>query len=184
MATNFGPRKSSIANFPIQIDIADFRINADLIKVSTFRLARQFGDMTWPLRQSVKIVIGPSMMTNIDVGGRPPWPPLQGDTVFKKSEKYADLMNPFQALVATGKLYETLESGHFWRITRDSADMELLDTVVPYAKYHQQGTRNVPQRQFAVLQQKDIEHIIVIFDAWIRTMTSAKDFWPYNHREL
>lgn len=183
MANNFGPVKPSIANFPIKIDLTDFRINADLIKASTFRFARQLGDMNWPLRQSVKLVIIPSMMANFMVGGRPTWEGLAEETILWKIKNFP-AQNAFIPLWRTGNLHEKVEGGYYWRFTRESADMEMLDSVVSYAKFHQRGTRHMPARPFAVLQQKDIERIVVIFDSWIMKMTSMKDFWPYKHKEF
>lgn len=177
----FGPIKSSIANFPIQIDLAEFRINADLIKASTFRFARQLGDMTVPLKEAAHIATR-AMTTNIDVGGRPPWPMLATSTIIKKT--YEAPFYVVKPLMRTGYMYDTIYGEKYWRITKDKADMEQLDTVVPYAKYHQLGTKNMPARPFAVLPEKYIEMIVVSFDSWIRRMTGMRDFWPYNHKEL
>jgi len=177
----FGPVRSTIPNFPIQVDLRDFRMNADLIKVSTFRMARQLGDMTVPLKEAA-LIASRSMSTSIDVGGRPPWPFLTVETIVRKSYEAPEYIT--KPLLRSGYLYDTLYAGKYWRISRDKADMEPLDTVVPYAKFHQKGTRNMPARPFAVLQQRDIEMIVVSFDSWINRITSARDFWPYNHREL
>lgn len=184
MATsNFGSTKSGIANFPFEIDVRPFRMNADLIKASTFRLAAQFGDMRVPLKTSVDKVIIPSMDKNFMVQGRPTWPPLDTETFVTKFRTPSEY-NAALSLIRTGKMYETITAGFYWRIGRDKADMELLDKAVPYAKYHQSGTKKMPQRQFALLQQQDIERIVVIFDSWIRFITSQRDFWPYNHKEF
>ncbi len=179
----FGPKRSTIANFPIQIDLSGFRINADLIKASTFRMARQFGNMRWPLEQSVDLVITPSMKKNFLVCGRPPWEPLANVTANYKIKEFPSTM-AFFPLIRTDRLVSNIINKNFWRITGDKADMEALDNHVPYAKYHQRGTRTVPQRQFAVLQQEDVEDIVVIFDSWIRSMTGKPDFWPYKHKEF
>lgn len=175
----------NVRGFPIEIDIKPFLINADLLKVSTFRLARQLGDMRWPLTQSVKLVVIPSMETNIAMSGRPPFRPLELDTVIKK---FVAGVQPFYVGIPligiNERLLDAVENFNIWRITRDSADMDAMDRIVPYAKYHQQGTKHVPQRQFALLHEKDIERILVIFDSWIRKTTSVKDFWPYQHKEF
>ena len=174
-----------IPNFPIEIDIKPFLLNADLIRTSTFRMARQFGDMTVPLTQSVRIVIIPSITVNFDMQGRPPWKPLPLDTMYKKLAAGVDPTIVHMPLLGlTERLYVGSQLPQIWRITRDSADMEALDRIVPYAKYHQQGTSHVPRRQFALLQERDIEHILVIFDTWMRRITSQKDFWPYDHKEF
>jgi len=177
----FGPTRSTIANFPFQIDIRGFLINADLIKASTYRMAMQFGNMRWPLEQSVDLVIIPSMVKNFLVSGRPSWKPLTHDTIAFKFEQFPS-MYALKPLFRTGNLVSAVKRGTYWRITGYSADMEALDNHFPYAKYHQAGTRTVPQRQFAVLQQEDIEAITVVFDSWIRKVTNKKDFWPYDFK--
>lgn len=184
MATsNFGSTSGHVANFPIEIDIRGFRTNADLIRESTFRLARQLGDMRIPLTTSVNKVIIPSMDKNFMVQGRPTWPPVDTETLVRKFRTPSEY-NAALTLIRTGKMYETITAGHYWRITRETADMEQLDNVVKYAKFHQSGTKKMPQRQFALLQQQDVERIVVIFDSWIRFITSQKDFWPYDHKEF
>lgn len=182
MATfNRTPKISKHGLFPFQIDIKQFMGDVDLLSLATFRLARQLGDMTEPLTLSVKAVIQRTISKNFQVGGRPTWPGLSLKRLNFKLDISASLFRP---LIYSGALYQWSTSFTVWRITRDSADMEALDRIVPYGKYHQTGTRTMPQRQFAVLQLQDIEGIVVIFDAWIRANFGKTDFWPYDHRGL
>jgi phage gpG-like protein len=181
--SNFSRSRSGISNFPIEIDVRGFRLNADLIKASTFRLARQLGDMRVPLKTAVTKVIIPSMDKNFMVQGRPRWPPVDTETLYRKFLTPSEY-NAALTLIKTGRMYETIAAGFYWKIDRDKADMEQLDRVIPYAKFHQSGTRKMPQRQFALLQQQDIERIVVIFDSWISVMTSQRDFWPYPTNEF
>lgn len=163
-----------IDRFPIEIDVRPFKVNADLLRVSTFRLARQFGDMTIPLIRSIKKVVIPSMIRNYMLQGRPSWQPLAESTIERRMSKGFP-----RILLDTEKLARISTSWPIWRINRTEANMEALDAVVPYAKYHQSGTANMPARPFALLQLKDVENIIIIFDDWIREVTGARDFWPY-----
>lgn len=163
--------------FPIEIDIRPFRINADLLKISTFRLARQLGNTTNPMVRSIKKVVIPSMIRNYMLQGRPRWQPLAEATL----DRRANEPGYPRILLRTETMARISTSWPIWRITPGGsrADMELLDNVVPYAKYHQGGTKTVPARPFALLQLQDIEAIVVIYDDWIREVTGARDFWPY-----
>lgn len=167
-----GPKLDS---FPIEIDIRPFMINSDLIRTSSFRLARQFGNMSIPLIRSIKKVVIPSMIRNYMLQGRPTWQPLAESTIERRTRS-GDYP---RILIDTEKLARISTSWPIWRIDGVKADMEALDAVVPYAKYHQSGTTNMPARPFALLQLKDIENIVIIFDDWIREITGAHDFWPY-----
>ncbi len=176
----FGPAKHPVANFPIQIDLKPFMIGTNLIKASTFRLAMQLGNMYEPLKICVEKIITPSMGKNFMSQGRPSWEALS----MGRLEQKLATGNPYWwwPLVDMGILDGTVFVGHYWRITNTQADMEQLDTVVRYAKYHQRGTRKMPARPFAVLQQEDIHRIEIVFDAWIGRMTGQKDFWPYYYK--
>lgn len=165
---------TNISGFPIEIDIRPFMLNADLLRSSTFRLARQLGDTTVPLTTSIRKVVIPSMIRNYMLQGRPSWQPLAESTLERRMSKGFP-----RILIDTEKLARISTSWPIWKIDRNEANMEALDGVVPYAKYHQSGTANMPARPFALLQLKDIENIVIIFDDWIRKITGARDFWSY-----
>lgn len=166
-----------MAFLPIEIDIRPFTANAAILRTSTFKLAAQLGDMTVPLTFSIKNVVIPSMIRNFAKAGRPPWPPLAESTIAYRLSKEGRLPRP---LIRTELLARMATSFPIWRITRDSADMEALDGVVPYAKYHQNGTRYIPARPFALLQPQDIEAIVRIFDIWIMQNLNNPQFWPFS----
>lgn len=183
MATNFfGPNFRSVKGFPIQIDARPFMRDADLLSKSTFVMAARLGDMTEPLTLSVRKVIIPSMEYNFFAQGRPKWAELSPE--WKEYKLSLPISMNYLTLLFTHKLVTTVMGKVYWRITKTSADMEALDGRVPYAKYHQSGTRTMPQRQFAILQLQDIENIAVIFDDWIRRTIYSRDFWPYTHKEF
>ena len=163
-----------ITGFPIEIDIRPFKVNSDLIKASSFRLARQLGDTGTPLIRSIRKVVIPSMIRNYMLQGRPSWQPLADSTLERRSSKGFP-----RILIDTEKLARISTSWPIWKINRTEANMESLDLVVPYAKYHQSGTKDMPARPFALLQLRDIENIVIIFDDWIKDVTGVHDFWPY-----
>jgi len=171
-----GPR---ISSFPLEIDVRAFQLNANLLRDSVFRMARQFGDMTAPLTDSVRKVVTPSIIRNIASGGRPKWQPLS------QSRIEARLRGPnpsLRILVDTEALALAAASRVIWRISPTQADMEALDNLVPYAKFHQTGTFKMPARPFALLQSNEVDQIVEIFDKWIESMTNKRDFWPYFDR--
>lgn len=163
-----------IQNFPIEIDIRPFKVNSDLLRASTFRLARQLGNMNDPLVRSIKKVVIPSMIRNYMLQGRPSWQPHAESTLERRIPKGFPRL-----LLDTERMARISTSWPIWKVTPTEANMEFLDTVVPYAKYHQTGTKNMPARPFALLQLKDVENIVIIFDDWIREVTGARDTWPY-----
>lgn len=163
-----------VNDFPIEIDVRPFKVNSDLVRASAFRLARQFGDMSSPLITSIKKVVIPSMIRNYMLQGRPSWQPLAESTIERRSSKGFP-----RILIDTEKMARISTSWPIWKVDGNSANMEALDAVVPYARYHQSGTKNMPARPFALLQLKDVENIVIIFDDWIRRITGARDFWPY-----
>lgn len=168
----------AIQNFPIEIDIRPFTANAALLQTSTFRLAKQLGDMTEPLRLSVREVVIPSIIRNFAKGGRPPWTPLSEATLLNRA-KEARTPRP---LLKTELLARNATAFAIWRVTRETADMEALDRVVPYARFHQNGTRLMPARPFALLQPQDIENIVLVFETWIRLTTAQRVNWPFPGR--
>lgn len=164
-----------VNRFPIEIDIRPFKVNSDLLHASTFALARKLGDMNNPLVRSIKKVVIPSMLRNYFMQGRPSWQPLAESTIERRTAKGGFV----RMLIDTEKMAKMSTSWPIWKINRTEANMEALDSIVPYARYHQSGTSKMPARPFALLQLTDVEEIVIIFDNWIKEMTGARDFWPY-----
>lgn len=167
--------------FPIKIDIREFERDVDLLSRNVFLMARRLGDMSEPLRKSVKDVIIPTIEYAFYSNGYGKWAPLNKEwKAYKLSVSQANYLT----LMFTHELRKKATGNMIWRITKTQADMELLDTRIPYAKYHQTGTRRMPKREFAVLQLQDVKNIVVIFDDWLRKQMYSKDFWPYMHTEF
>lgn len=146
------------AGFPtITFDPKFFR-DIGALQAAIDLLGRQFDDFKEPLETSVELVILPSIRTNFEVGGRPKWRPL--------SEPYRTHRLPGPILVQTGALFAAATAMANWTVTRDSAEMTGVDSAA-YAGYHQSGTREMPARPFALLQDEDVENIIRIFEIWI-----------------
>ncbi len=85
---------------------------------------------------------------NFKQGGRPSWQPLsRRRLVWKLRNGYSHL-----PLTMTGDLRRSITS----RVTRNRL---FVGTSIPYAKYHQFGTRHIPKRTFLLFQDVDIERL-------------------------
>lgn len=114
-----------------------------------------------PLEEAVQRVMAPSLGRNFDVGGRPTWAPLSSVTLAIKAKKgYSG-----GTLKATGALASGASSPALWRITSDTASLDNLPT--DYAGFHQSGTRKMPQREWAVIQDEDADAVEELFDKWL-----------------
>jgi phage gpG-like protein len=170
-----------VKGWPFDINIREFTRDVDLLNKNIFLLARRLGDMTEPLTKSVKDVIIPTIGYSFFSNGYGTWAPLNQEwKTYKLSVSQANYLT----LQFTQKLYKQATRNSIWRISKTQADMSALDVRVPYAKYHQTGTRTMPKREFAALQTKDVNNIVVIFDDWLRKQMYSKDFWPYMHKEF
>ena len=125
-----------------------------------------------PLKRSIQEVVGPSMHENFAVGGRPPWEPLHERTVDDKAAGGY----PEDILVRSGDLAQVAGQLNLWTI--DGPGGEARSTGLPervhYGIFHQSGTRFMPQREWAVIQEEDIDRIVEVFDEWLgERLTSA-----------
>lgn len=109
-----------------------------------------------PLTKSVRTVIIPSIRTNFAAQGRPAWAPLAPATVLDRGAS-----GPI--LDRKGRLLKVATQFNIWSYTKDSATITGLDSRVKYAKYHQSGTRKMPQRAFVLFQDEDEAAIERIF---------------------
>lgn len=109
-----------------------------------------------PLTKSVREVIIPSIRRNFASEGRPAWRPLAASTVLDRGAS-GPILN------RTGRLLKVATQFNIWSYTRDSATITGIDGRVKYAKYHQGGTRKMPQRAFVLIQDEDEEEIEQIF---------------------
>lgn len=157
--------------FPIMIPIRDLRTQLSAVSNDVFRMAAELGNMKEPLTQSVYRVIIPSIAMNFVLGGRPKWKNLTADTIrIRGSAK--------PILIDERLLHKAAVSKTIWKISDTEANMDRIDQRVPYAKYHQDGTVNMPQRQFAILQDKDVDNIVEIFRQWLDNVAVDQGNWP------
>lgn len=105
-------------------------------------------DLNPPLKKSVNIMFR-SIDSNFRQSGRPiPWKPLALSTIKQKFKQRYSIM----PLIRTGQLRRSI-TGFV-----DKNKMR-MGTSVPYAPYHQFGTRRIPKRTFLVFQDKDVQQI-------------------------
>lgn len=64
---------------------------------------------------------------------------------------------PHPLLIKTGRMLDAATGGpgHHKRAQRKGLEMGIKPDKVPYAKYHQYGTRRIPQRQYFYLHSTD-----------------------------
>lgn len=132
-------------------DIGAIQAAIDLLGV-------KFHDFSEPLAASLELVILPSIRKNFDVGGRPPWQQL--------SEPYRTYRLPRPILIQSGALLQATQAIGNWRVDFNSIELTGIDSV-PYAAYHQGGTRRMPARPFVMFQSEDVEDIVRIFEIWV-----------------
>lgn len=127
-----------------------------------------------PLKRSIQQVVAPSIQENFDVGGRPQWEPLADKTL----EDKARLGYPPDTLVRTGKLRRVAGQLNAWTLTSDDATMTQLSGV-DYGEFHQDGTRFMPAREFAIIQDpEDVDAIHRVFEEWLVERFVAKGLVP------
>ena len=124
------------------------------------KLDISFRDFTEPLKASLNEVIIPSIATNFAVEGRPPWQQLAEYTI-----EIRGVAHPI--LNESGNLLSAATNAENWMVTRDDVSMVGIDNEVPYAKYHQNGTINMPAREFINYQPEDLDNIEKLFGKWV-----------------
>lgn len=138
-----------------EILVSDF--NAAAVEIRSFRE---------PLKRAIQGVVAPSLRRNFAVGGRPPWTPLDENTI---AQKGFDTI-----LVETGKLEQKAGQLNIWFIDGgylsegNEAEAHISDlSGVEYGELHETGTRHMPARPWAILQPDDINDIEATFEAYI-----------------
>lgn len=120
--------------------------------------------MREPLKRSIQKIIAPSFAENFAAQGRPEgWQELSSATLLNK----ARYNYPDQILVRTGLLKKTIQQLNIWTISRTEATIQALPDKVAYGSLLQSGTRNMPARPFAVLQDSDLDKIQEVFADWM-----------------
>src|SRR5215213_8636879 len=107
------------------------------LRIATRDLDRFAGDIRSfrePLQRSIRQVLAPSFRKNFDVGGRPPWEPLQ-----EKSLERRKRAGTTQMLVDTGALRRTAGQLNIWSVSTNDARLDGLPASVGYGTAHQFG---------------------------------------------
>jgi phage gpG-like protein len=86
------------------------------------------------------------------------WVPLAPSTVAEKARRGLDP----RILRATGKLFGSLTSGDPGHVERMGPREFVYGTTVPYAKFHQRGTRRMPRRPPLELRDQDRRELVRI----------------------
>lgn len=133
----------------------------------TALLASQFaswggsiGEFQEPLRAAIDNVAAPAIATNFDVGGRPPWAPLQPQTIERR-------MSSGPVLIDTGLLRSIATSPSIWTVQGDRAFIPAgaLGGAI-YGVFHQTGTSRMVQRPWALLTATETAQIEEMFGGW------------------
>lgn len=113
-----------------------------------------------PFERSIRQVMAPSFQKNFDVGGRPPWAPLEAPTVDIRG-------SATPILVRSGALKAAAGQMNIWTIDGPGGEayiaMEQLPRHVFYGIFHQEGTRVMTDRPWAVIQEEDADAIAEVF---------------------
>lgn len=126
-----------------------------------FRTAALISDFS-PVLRRIAVVVARSVETNFDVGGRPPWQPLQASTVADKVRQ--GFTAPYAILVRSGDLFASATDESSYIIGRQEL---IAKPDVHYWIYHQTGTAKMPQRVIMNLQRADQRAIGRLFDEFI-----------------
>lgn len=138
----------------ISLDFGDF----DAAAGDMDGLAGAVDNLRGGLEAIVREVAIPAMATNFEVGGRPPWEPLSDATI--------DIRGSADPLVRTGRLFSGSQALSNWNITDSEATMEGV-AGADYGAYHQDGTRRMVARPWAVLAPEDEDKAEEVMVEWI-----------------
>lgn len=127
-------------------------------------LASESRDRTQPNRQLATQLTG-WVLRNFQSGGSqqtPPWAPLKSSTAKEKARKgYSST-----PLVRTGHYRQSFRP--FW--TNDTAG---TGSEVPYSKYHETGTKHLPQRAALPSEQVALGYATQVYERWAANLTRS-----------
>lgn len=101
--------------------------------------------------------------SQFETEGHGKWAPLS-----PKYAKWKEANYPGRGLlILTEDLIESVTGGR-GGVVRKTRDTLEFSTNVPYWRFHQEGTRKMPQRKVLDLQAGDEQKIADVFEAWVR----------------
>jgi phage gpG-like protein len=117
------------------------------------------------LTAAVDQVMRPSIATNFEVGGRPPWEPLADATIERKGDD-TPLIDSGQGAASAGARAR-------WKIDRDQAAYQgdSFPERTWYMRLQQGGDADwdvtFPGRPWAVIQPEDVDRMRAVFGRWL-----------------
>lgn len=148
----------------------DFKPNLPTVQKRYKDLGVQIKSFREPLKRAVQQVVIPSIRKNFDSSGRPSWAPYS-DVTISFHQALGEAV-PNKLLVKSGSLRRTMGYLNIWSITQDNASLQDLPDSVWYGKIHQSGNANTPARPFIMLQPRDEDDIVEVFDKWLEERIS------------
>jgi len=131
---------------------------AQEVQVLLNSVKQRMATLSTPLKAS-RLLMLRSIDNNFKSSGRPiTWKPLALSTLrWKMKHGYSS-----KPLIRKGLLIKSI-------VGKIQGDNKLImGTVVPYAKYHQFGTRSIPKRPFLLFQDQDIQNINSLITGYIK----------------
>ncbi len=169
-------RKVDAGWVTLEVDPPMESIRDDLREIN-----RDLSNMRTPLREAVRQVVIPSIDTNFQVGGRPPWTPLSEQTIERRTRQGTGT----KILVETGKLRQAATQFSRWEIGQESAVIANWPANVKTRAAVAEGgasrsgrtrTVDVPPRPFLLIQDQDAVMIEAVFLAWMERRARGKWF--------
>lgn len=169
-----------------QLTYLEFEPTIGITAARLNKLAGELNDFKDILQECIREVIIPSIRTNFQSGGRPPWPPLSENTV--EFRAMFDMDPGKGLLIRSGALMSTMGQATLWTVTRDFAILKDLPDSVWYGKVHQagyggqtsrpglRGAAPIPARPFVMFQPEDEDEIMERFIKWLGE--KVDEAWP------
>jgi phage gpG-like protein len=184
----------------------DFIPSVGIVAASYFAFAGKAKMYREPLTRAVKDVMIPSIQKNFDSEGRPAWASLDADTIFRKSEEFADMRILHRTRGAGALSYAATRQAR-WKITSTWAAFTNLPPSKWYGIVHQTGGSRsattsggsleeriargiaegpgasfhdwiLPARPFVMFQTEDGPAIEAVFDVWLHEMAAETGWRP------
>jgi phage gpG-like protein len=121
-----------------------------------------------PLRQAIEQVVIPSMLRNFDNEQGPdgPWAALNEATQVIRSREGSG----HTILMRTLNLYGGVQASlPLWDIDDEAAVFDSSE-VTEYGSFHMTGTRHMPARPWAWIDEEGADEIVEVFGDWLDVM--------------
>jgi phage gpG-like protein len=146
----------------------DFIPTLGIIVAGLAETAQSLEDVESLLEDAVDQVMIPSIHENFLQSGRPDsWEPLAEGTLTQRAAEG----NDGPPLIRTGNLLSALLDPGSWEIIAFAGEGSATTTAEPagaeYGAFHQTGTTFMPQREFLLFQQDDMERLEFLMGSWV-----------------